>query len=90
MDSWICQWIRMEMDSNTEGGSSRCGGSLAAHQTSGAEVPGSNPASSTMILSHANVENLRVKREIKKIYTNFVVILLFTEISQNKCIPYVF
>ena len=66
MDSWICQRIRMEMDSNTEGGSSRCGGSLAAHQTSGAEVPGSNPASSTMILSHANVENLRVKREIKK------------------------
>ena len=28
----------------------RCDGSLVAHQTSGAEVPGSNPAFSTMIL----------------------------------------
>ena len=28
----------------------RCAGSLVAHQTSGAEVPGSNPASSPMIL----------------------------------------
>ena len=27
----------------------RCGGSLPAHQTSGAEVPDSNPASPTMI-----------------------------------------
>ena len=31
---------------------SNCGGSLVAHQTSEAVVPGSNPASSTMILGH--------------------------------------
>ena len=46
----------------------RCGGSLVAHQTSEAEVLGSNPASPTMILMRCriivnNVENLRVERE---------------------------
>ena len=39
-----------------------------AHQTSGAEVPGLNPASPIMILMRCsiivnNVENLRVERE---------------------------
>ena len=33
----------------------RCGGSLVAHQTSRAEVPGSNPASSTMILGRCRI-----------------------------------
>ena len=33
----------------------RCGGSLAAGQTSGAEVPGSNPASPTMILGRCGI-----------------------------------
>ena len=33
----------------------RCGGSLEAHQTSGAEVPGSYPASPTMILMHCRI-----------------------------------
>ena len=33
----------------------RCGGSLEAHQTSGAEVPGSNPASTTMILMRCRI-----------------------------------
>ena len=47
----------------------RCGGSLVAHQTSGAEVPGSNPASTTWTWCGAGslwnkVENLkRVERE---------------------------
>ena len=36
-------------------GDQRCGGSLLAHQTSEAEVPGSNPASPTMIFVN-NVE----------------------------------
>ena len=33
----------------------RCGGSLVARQTSGAEVPGSNPASTTMILMRCRI-----------------------------------
>ena len=33
----------------------RCDGSLMAHQTSGAEVPGSNPASLTMILMRCRI-----------------------------------
>ena len=33
----------------------RCAGSLVAHQTSGAEVPGSNPASPTMILMRCRI-----------------------------------
>ena len=46
----------------------RCGGSLLAHQASGAEVTGSNPASPIMILMRCRfivypVENLRVERE---------------------------
>ena len=46
----------------------KCGGSIVAHQTSGAEVPGSNTASSTMILMRCriivhNIENLRVERD---------------------------
>ena len=49
----------------------RCGGggSLVVHQTSGAEVPGLNPASPTMILMRCRiivimyVEHLRVERE---------------------------
>ena len=49
-------------------GSIKFGGSLEAHQNSGVEVPGSNPASPTMILMRCritakNVENLRVERE---------------------------
>ena len=46
----------------------RCGGSLLVHQTSEAEVPGSNLASLTKILMRCrilvnNVESLRVERE---------------------------
>ena len=46
----------------------RCGGSLLAHQTSEAEVSGSNSASPTIILMRGriivnNVVNLRVERE---------------------------
>ena len=37
------------------GTGSRCGGSLVAHQTSGAEVPGSNPASTTIILMRCRI-----------------------------------
>ena len=33
----------------------RCGGSLLVHQTSEAEVPGSNPASPTMILMRCRI-----------------------------------
>ena len=33
----------------------RCGGSLLARQTSAAEVPGSNPASTAMILMHCGI-----------------------------------
>ena len=33
----------------------RCGGSSVAHQTSGAEFPGSNPASPTMILMRCRI-----------------------------------
>ena len=44
----------------------RCGGSMLAHQTSAEEVPGSNPASPTMILmlagSLCNNVKLRVER----------------------------
>ena len=53
---------------------------MVAHQTSGAEVPGSNTASPTMILMRCriivySVENLRVERETnpwgkKNIYKN--------------------
>ena len=34
---------------------SRCGGSLVAPQTSGAEVSGSNPASTTMVLMRCRI-----------------------------------
>ena len=58
---------------------------MLAHQTSEAEVPGSNPASPTMILMRCriivnNVENLMVEREtypgggkkiIKKIFNYY-------------------
>ena len=33
----------------------KCGGSLVAHQASRAEVPGSNPASTTMILMRCRI-----------------------------------
>ena len=47
----------------------RCGGSLLAHQASGAEGPGSNPASHNdhdalqIHCVYCTLENLRVKRE---------------------------
>ena len=36
-------------------GRSRCGGSLVARQTSGAEIPGSNPASTAIILMRCRI-----------------------------------
>ena len=42
----------------------RCGGSLAAHQTSGAEVPGSNPASPTMILMRCRIRIIVIMQKI--------------------------
>ena len=42
----------------------RCGGSLEAHQTSGAEVSGAIPASTTMILMRCRIS---VKQCSKKI-----------------------
>ena len=59
-----------------------CDGSLVAHQTTGAEVPASNPASPKMVLMRCriiasnNVENLKVQKETylwgKKIQKIFV------------------
>ena len=39
------------------GSSWRCGGSLVVPQTSGAEVPGSNPVSPTMILMRCSLQD---------------------------------
>ena len=57
--------------------SCRCGGSLVAHQTSGAEVPGSNPTSTTMMRCRIIVKKSRKSQgregnlplRQKKIYT---------------------
>ena len=39
-----------------------CGGWLVAHQTSGAEVPGSNPASPTMILMRCRIIVIKYRK----------------------------
>ena len=51
----------------------RCGGSLAAHQTSGAEVPGLNPATLTMILVCCRIIVGNLPLRLKKIFKKKVI-----------------